>query len=166
MQQFWQALFARPEPELLQQARHLLSPELFELFCTMPYPEQAHALDVFQRLQSNGHVDQNLLTAALLHDVGKTRCPPDIWERVLVVLVQHFTPKLAERWGSGEPRGLKRSLVAAKRHPEWGAEMVDQSGASPQVVELIRRHHDGTPYKTKNEVAQFLAALQAADDHN
>lgn len=166
IRQLWQTLFAKPSPELLQQTQRLLPPALFELFCAMPLSEQAHALEVYQRLCRNGSTDKELLTAALLHDVGKKRHPLRIWERVLVVLVQHFAPDTAKSWGAGEMYGLKRSLVVAAKHPAWGADMAAEYGASARVAELIRRHHEEIHQVEKSATEQLLALLQAADDHN
>jgi putative nucleotidyltransferase with HDIG domain len=164
IRQFWQTLFNKPSPDQLTKAKNVLSPSLFELFQNMQAAEQAHALEVYQRLCVKGYSDNNLLTAALLHDVGKTRYPLCLWERVLVVLVQHFAPDMAKRWGAGEPYGFKRALVVAAHHANWGAELTATYGAAPQVIELIQRHHDSGTIDTNDEFSQLLFALQTADD--
>ncbi len=164
LRQFRYALAPRVKAEELQAAQDLLSPSLFELFRQMPTAEQAHGLLVYRRLVEQGHTEPDLLTAALLHDVGKCRFPLHLWERVWVVLVNAFAPRLAADWQLGEPTGLKRALVVAHCHPGWGAQMARERGAGRPVTELIRRHQEKPPATMDSETDRLLAALQAVDD--
>lgn len=159
LRQFWEALRARPDPQGLEAAQRLLSPPLWALFQRMPPNEQAHALRVFQRLRQSGHTDRDLLTAALLHDVGKALQRPRLWERVAVVISYACCPTRAFRLGEGQPRGWRRPFVLARQHPEWGARLVAEAGASPEAVALIRYHQTVPPPDIPH-----LAALQAADN--
>lgn len=156
--QFWRALQAPLHPVDESYADTRLAPRLLTLFRQLPRLERQHGIAVCRALEARGHTDPDLLVAALLHDAGKLRISPRLWERVLVVLGEHFFPALAERWGQGEPRGLRRGFVIRRRHPEWGAELAAQAGASARAVTLIRRHHS-----PPGEDAQ-LAALQAQDN--
>ena len=104
--QFWQALGASltlgasldPEDRDLVQA--LLTPGQFALFEGMQESEQAHALRVLHALLEQGEEHPDLSVAALLHDVGKSRFPLKLWERILIVLGQAFFPERAARWGA------------------------------------------------------------------
>ncbi len=156
--QFFHTLSAplRPLDEAYA-ARHL-SPTLLECFQAMPRAEQHHSIAVCRALETQGYHDADLLTAALLHDVGKSLAPLWIGERVAVVLVEHYTPTLAKRWSQGEASGWRRGFVVRQHHPEWGADLVAQAGASSTVVELIRQHHNPPGDNT------LLAALQAVDE--
>jgi hypothetical protein len=113
-----------------------------ELFGHMQSSEQAHSLLVFNQLLAQREMQEDLLGAALLHDVGKSRFPLRIWERVLIVLGKALVPERAADWGQGEPRGWKRPFVVAEKHPDWGAEMASAAGASPLAVSIIQRHQD------------------------
>jgi hypothetical protein len=140
--QFWDALTAFPDPEELAQARQVLSPPLMELFLRLQTHEQAHGLKVFHQLRQPGQFHPDLLVAALLHDVGKSRYPLYPWERVLIVLGKAFFPLKVKTWGQSEPTGWRRPFVIAEQHPNWGAEMALQAGASALTASLIRRHQD------------------------
>lgn len=124
----------------------------------MPRVEQHHSIDLCRALEAEDYCDPHLLAAALLHDVGKTVVVPRLWERVGVVLGEHFFPVRAEAWSRSAPEGWQRGFVVRRCHPAWGAEMAEEAGASPRVVELIRKHH--SPPGDDEE----LAALQTLDE--
>ena len=156
--QFFRTLWASLQPVDMAYAASHLSPGLLRLFRRMARAEQHHGIDVCRKLASQGYNAPDLFTAALLHDVGKVVAPPRIWERVIVVLGEHFTPNQAERWSAGTPRGLRRGFVIRQRHPRWGAALAEQAGASPRTVALIRHHHDLSDDDTE------LAILQAIEN--
>jgi len=160
--QFLRAAFARPaagEGALVEQH---LPPPLRPAFTRLSRAEQAHALATLRTLLRRGQTDPDLLAAALVHDLGKSRAPLRLMERVLVVLAQSCLPRQAARWGQGEPRGWRRALVVAARHAAWGEALVLEAGGSPRLAEIVRRHHDPLPAAT-TPVDRLLKALQAAD---
>ncbi len=154
LRQFWEAWRPQPDPQALAEAQSLLSPALWRLFSAMPLAEQAHGLRVFGILRAAGHTDPDLLTAALLHDVGKARCRPRLWERVVVVLAGWCCPRAWLRWGKGEPQGWRRPFVIAVQHPRWGAALVAAAGAS-RAAALIREHHAPAPADPLVRVLQW-----------
>jgi hypothetical protein len=164
--QFFMALHARPSAEDLNRVRTILSPDLMELFLHMQPSEQAHSIQVMKKLQEEGNAHPDLLAGALLHDVGKILYPLRIWERVIIVLAGALFPALAARWGRSEPHGWKRAFIVAQRHPDWGAELVAKAGASPAVIQLIRRHQDASPITAQSFGDQCLIRLQLADDES
>lgn len=159
VRQFRLALFGPWLPVPDEALLTYLSPALMAVFRRMTPSEQAHSFSVLERLQEIGQNDPDLLAAALLHDAGKSLSPLSILDRVLIVLGKRVLPRLAKRWGEGEPRGLRRPFVVAARHPDWGADLAAAAGASPRTCDLIRRHQDFSP---TNDT--LLAALQQADD--
>lgn len=181
--QFYQAIYSSPLPEDLELAKATLTPSQMQLFQTMQPSEQAHSLQVFNELSSdpnNVHLPHkgDLLIAALLHDVGKIRCPLRDSERVIVVLGRWLFPNKVKRWGQeeikiGEESGdfgrfswLKRPFIVAEQHPDWGASLASEAGVSPLTAELIRNHQN---FSVENPVTieeQLLSRLQKADGLN
>lgn len=167
--QFWKALSTGPSLEQITKARNILTPQLMGLFLTMQPSEQAHSLKILEELEQQGHVQPDLLTAALLHDVGKTRYPLRIWERVEIVIAKFCFPKKVEAWGRGDALGWKRPFVVAVQHPAWGADAAAAAGASPLSVDLIRRHQTRLPadlYGNQSSALeeQYLQYLQLVDE--
>jgi hypothetical protein len=164
--QFWNALpFSQRRVEMRAVLPPLTSAQ-FTLFQRMQPSEQVHAYRMFRRLQAEGHTEADLLVAALLHDVGKCLYPLSVLDRVAVVLGKRLFPRLARRWGEGAPEGLRRPFVVAAQHPDWGADLAAQAGASSCAVELIRRHQDPLAVEKDAPVERLLAALQAVDDES
>jgi hypothetical protein len=167
--QFWQALRSRPSPGAIAKAEAVLSPSLMALFTGMQPSEQVHALKVLEALQAQGETEPDLLTAALLHDAGKQRCPLLLWERVAIVLVQAASPALSTCWGEQpvyDCTGWRKPFIVAAQHAEWGAEMAHQAGISPLAAALIRRHQLPVPAGSMRREDILLRKLQAVDDNS
>lgn len=173
--QTWNAITAITEKDDINQVRKILSPDLMSLFLSLQPGEQAHSYWVYNQLRQSGETNNDLLVAALLHDVGKSLHPLRLWERIVIVLGKTFSPRGVKAWGQGEPQGLLRSFVISEKHPDWGADMAAQAGASPLTVSIIRRHQEPinpneqsgeNPGVTTNHLVerQLLKRLQRADN--
>jgi hypothetical protein len=142
------------------------------IFNGMQPGEQAHALNILHRLLKQGENHPDLLAAALLHDCGKQRYPLNPLERAWIVLVYKFSPERAKAWGRGNGNAVdhlpiwQRSLVVAEQHPAWGAEMVQQAGASPLLLTLIRRHQERLDNPASGLENELLHKLQVVDNEN
>jgi hypothetical protein len=165
--QFWQMWRARPLPDDAREAiTAVLTPAEMALFDQFSLSDQQHSCRVMHLLTTAGHTQPDLLTAALLHDVGKTRAPLSIWERSLIVLAQAFLPARVTAWGQGDAGGWQRPFVVKAQHPAWGADMARAAGSSLLAIELIRRHQDPLPETAVTEADQLLRLLQWADDQS
>jgi len=167
--QFWNALTAKPDERDLIFVEEILSPSLIQLFYQMSSSEQAHALRVCKVLLHQGEREPELLAAALLHDIGKSLYPLRIWERVWIVLYHRF---LAQRFPGAQFRTGKdgqrsswwaRPLVIASQHPEWGAQMLEEKGASPVTVWLVRNHQEPIEKALDGRAEEMLEMLRRAD---
>lgn len=164
--QLWYAYRAAPSQQDLDEVRAILNPGEMGLFEGMQPSEQVHSHAVMQRLRAQDPPSQDLLVAALLHDVGKSIYPLSVWERVLIVLVGALSPGLLARWGAGDPHGWQRVFVVARQHPQWGADMAARQGTSPLAVELIRQHQNYLPADKVLSKETLLGKLQAADGNS
>jgi hypothetical protein len=160
--QFLRAAFARPAAAESTLVEQHLPPPLRPAFARLSRAEQAHAIATLRTLLRQGETDADLRAAALVHDLGKSRAPLRLLERVLIVLAQSFLPGQAARWGQGEPSGWRRPFVVAARHAAWGETLVLEAGGSPRLAEIVRRHHDPLP-AAGTPVDRLLKALQSAD---
>ncbi|MCD4687292.1 MAG: HD domain-containing protein [Anaerolineae bacterium] len=147
-------------------ARAHLTPALYALYQQMRRSERQHSLRVLQDLLNAGHTHPDLLTAALLHDVGKSRVPFTLPEKMLVVLVKACVPKLYQQWSNSSAHSWRRPFVVSVQHPAWGAEMVAEIGGSPLAITLIRRHDDPPTDASQDDTARLLTVLYAADNRN
>lgn len=164
VRQTLQATFAWVLPLDEHKAKGYLTEAEFCLFQTLRRSERQHHLRVLDKLLKQGHDHPALITAALLHDVGKTRARFTIVERVVAVLVKKFLPRQFETWSSGEAQGWRQPFVMSAQHPAWGAEMVAAAGGDAMAVELIRQHQTRLDHPPQNEFEKLLIALQASDD--
>lgn len=164
LQQGLRALTAYTRPVDLDTARAYLAPPLLDLFLRMRRSEQQHSLNVLHALRAAGHTHPDLMTAALLHDVGKSRAPYHLWDRALVVLAGVFAPRRAGAWGAAEsPTGWRRPFVVAAQHPAWSAAMAGAAGASAGAVQLIARHQEKLDRPPRDDIERLLGVLIAAD---
>lgn len=151
--------FAQPVDRAL--VARTLTPELQACFGRLRRSEQLHSLRVLRALQAGGEVGPELAVAALLHDVGKTRWPFPLWQRVLVVLLPRLAPGLAGRLArADDANALARPFILCERHAAWGAQLARAAGASERSVWLIARHAQAPG--DDND----LARLRAADERS
>ena len=162
--QFLLALRVDPLTENeLAPASAVLNSKQMNLFTRLQPSEQLHAIRVLETLIGQGETHPDLLTAALLHDVGKSRVPLRLWERIFIVLAKMFLPNQVKKWGSGSPYGWRRPFVVAEQHPAWGAEMAADADVSPLTRLLIQKHQDDFTSELDTLEMDLLATLRAAD---
>jgi len=155
--QFASAFFPHIDSSEVQWAVDNLSPEACSLFFKQSRPEQRHALDVAKSLMNKEHdftqLDfQNLLTAALLHDCGKSIVSIRLWQRVFIVLMQKMPEPLWSRLEQG-PSILALPLNIATKHAIWGEHLAQKAGLNSVICGLIREHH-----APKTDLGRILAS--------
>lgn len=144
-------------------ATGVLNPRAQLLFFEQAPQDQRHALAVYGVLEQAGQRSEDLLAAALLHDVGKSLVPFRPWQRGLFTLAEYVAPRALERANRGSATGLRRRLWQYAHHASIGADLAEEAGCSPVTVRLILRHEDRLEMCQTGE-DRWLAALQAADD--
>jgi len=109
----------------------------YRVYQMMDPRDRHHACQVAKALLARKPgVTDELVRAALLHDVGKSGRRYRVLERVLV----HLLP---ERPLPAEPRlrGLAGALQVKRHHHAYGAEMIRSAGGSETVARLVADHH-------------------------
>ncbi|GAC1311385.1 MAG: hypothetical protein NVSMB27_48080 [Ktedonobacteraceae bacterium] len=83
--------------EYREVAQQLPSNAALTLFQSMSPADQQHALRVCRGLAARGCTDEDMLAAALLHDVGKAQGRVPFWTRPIIVLGKKLAPQLLAR---------------------------------------------------------------------
>lgn len=166
------SLLADWRPVDLDLAARYLTPELLALFKTMSRGEQLHSLNVLRTVQQHSQradlaVPHDLAVAALLHDVGKSRCRLNTAEKTLGVMVRMLLPAQARRWGESQHLNhrWRRIFMVYWQHPGWSAALV-QGKVSERALWLIEHHADSAQRWMDHPDCDLLIRLQAADDWN
>jgi len=118
-------------------ARRRLPAAEYRVYEQMDPRDRHHACHVAKALLArHPAVADELVRAALLHDVGKAGRRYRVLERVLA----HLLP---ERPVPAEPRldGLAGALQVKRHHHDYGAAMIRAAGGSETVARLVADHH-------------------------
>lgn len=118
------------------------------LFYTMSRADQQHSLRVCRGLQVLGYGEQDLLAAALLHDVGKGQRRVPFWTRPVIVLSKRLVPGWLRHcivhphdFATHHIPYWQQALSHAWWHADIGADLAAQAGLSARAVLYIRTHH-------------------------
>ena len=156
VRQFVAHLSARVDAADEARAAALLPPAARGLFTGMPVADRRHAIDVAARLVAAGHVDADLMAAALLHDVAKGQ-RMSLPFRVAGVVLEAVAPAILGRLASPDARSWRYPFHLYLHHTGLSAEQAERAGCSARTGGFIRGEATGA------DVA-LLAALRAADD--
>ncbi len=125
--------WARPD-DAWAEAR-LDAPER-SLYRAMDPRDRAHAVQVARALtRARPDAPAEVVRAALLHDVGKSRRAYRVSERIAAHLLRGAPPP-------PEPtrHGWAGARQVAAHHGAYGAAMIRAAGGSARVAELVARH--------------------------
>jgi putative nucleotidyltransferase with HDIG domain len=135
-------------------AKQHLPANLLPLLLDQEPRDIRHGVRTAQWLTERGDSDQDLIQAALLHDIGKGA--QRRWDRVVYVVAGwiRLDGLLADE---GSRFDLRKAVHRSLHHSRSGAEMLRQAGANERVAELTSLHHLARPQD------DMLAALTEAD---
>jgi putative nucleotidyltransferase with HDIG domain len=150
VKQLLSAFSAKISPEDMDFiATHLNTKEAI-LFWGMNLPDQRHALNVAYTAitiaTGRRDIDKDTLyKAALLHDVGRAKGDLSTIDKIITVLLHKYVPTQAHKWarlGRGSKlSNLRHALYIFYHHPQKSAALLNSIGVSPQVIDLVAKHH-------------------------
>lgn len=139
------------------------------LFNQMAVMDQIHSVRVARYIIQEAAVRKglnldSLVQAALLHDVGKVKGDMSRGHRIVVGIIRRLFPQKRQKWGRRDKTSaLCYALYVDLIHPSRGGYMAESMGINPQVVSLIKSHHD--PVLTESDTPE-LNLLKLADAKN
>lgn len=165
VKQFIRAISARPlDQREVDFVSTTLNGKATDLFFAQPDRVQRHGIEIATVVSSTSS-DRDVLAAALLHDVGKTRYTLRVWHQVAAILAGWINSDLPAKWGKMEARWWNTPFAIAERHTEWGAMMLEEAGCSSLCVSLVLHHHDSEDelVRLPEQTRVLVELLQKAD---
>jgi hypothetical protein len=116
-------------------------------FRELPKFDQDHLCRVYEHLKARGETDPDVLTAGLLHDIGKVSNEGTVrlLHRAGRVLIGRYAPKLLSWLARPPAEGWRTGWALSVHHPEIGAKKARALGCSDTTVWLIAHHEDRPP---------------------
>lgn len=131
--------------------------------------DRSHSIGVARRVASNldrlGSTDSEerewVVTAALLHDIGKSVPGLGIYGRVIAtILGALFGDEMADHWA--EKPGMTRKIGLYLKYPQLGVDILELAGSDYRVIAWSAQHHH--PEKDWTVPVEAGRLLSAADD--
>ncbi len=168
---FFRSIVPRPpSEESTRWALGQLRPAEQDLFTRMATVDRAHSIAVARAVEANladvglARGDEGarwIMTAALMHDVGKSVPGLGVYGRVVATLCKAVGgASMAEVWA--QRSGITRRVGLYMRYPQLGADLLAVAGSDPLVVAWAAEHHEPESDWTVPAAAGRL--LVAADD--
>ncbi|HZK84232.1 MAG TPA: HD domain-containing protein [Desulfosporosinus sp.] len=156
--QFIDAIFPHINPSEITWALNNIPSEACSLFLKQSLTEQRHALSVAQSIMNEKDTltplnFQNLLTAALLHDCGKSTVSNRLWHRVFIVIIQKMPQSIWSQLERGHTV-FAAPLKTSSQHAIWGSDLAERAGLNPVICLLIQEHHS-----PKTELGRILESV-------
>ena len=134
-----------PSAEDTEWALGKLSDNEKRLFARMRPSDRAHAVAVARSVERH-FVDEGseappwTLSAALMHDIGKTVAGLGVYGRTVATLSGWVGgADMAEQWA--DTTGFTRRVGLYMQYPRLGAELLEVNGSDPRVVAWAAEHH-------------------------
>ena len=152
IRQYLKAIRSRVSEQDYRFLLKILNEKEMEYFNRLPEFEKRHALDTcYYIIEKYGIEDEDLIKAALFHDIGKTKASLTLHKKVIAVILGWF-PFIAIH--------LKKYVWFLKvyyDHPRYGGDICREIGCNERMIYLVEHHHD------KDVSDEELKKLQEAD---
>lgn len=139
------------------------APAVRALWERMSNPDKRHAVGVARKVgaQLGPGTENDVLLAALMHDVGKVACNYRTPARSVATVVWALMPDAkADGWIGG--RAPLHRLGQYRRHPQIGEDLLREAGVAELVSSWAADHHKPeSAWRVHRDVG---AVLKACDD--
>jgi UTP:GlnB (protein PII) uridylyltransferase len=143
IQQFFKSLFVTKGMVDMEFVHKHLTAAQEGVFLRMQAYDRYHSVYFAKTLISNVYkVPEDLIVAALLHDVGKSRYPINSFHRMGAVVARRFAPQVMEKENEEEVAFLNRTVLVSNHHAEWSENMAKSAGVSDLTAWIIAHHED------------------------
>ena len=140
-----------------------ISEEQFQLFDKLSNYDKRHSVYVAKDIEKN--LKRNitcseleiLIKTALLHDIGKIYKRLNIFDRVLIVIMDSL---FKEKIKDIKIKAIKEKINVYYNHPQLGYELLKNCTDNEEILYLIRNHHN------KNVDYYRLKIFQEFDEKN
>jgi hypothetical protein len=164
---FWQCLFPRSlDDKALSIIKKVLDDNEYRVFSSMYVIDQIHGYEVYTEMlkyaaANNLDIAPVLGKAILLHDVGKNYLGISVLDRVIVGIFNKLPAGMREKLLKAlilKPFALAYNKNA--QHPEAGAQILEKNNIAPDIIRLVRHHHDrDVCYKELGTEGQLIYAI-------
>lgn len=164
---FWQCVFPpRLDARAVEEIQNVLDDNEYKVFSSMYTIDQIHGYEVYVEMlkyaaANDLDIAPVLGKAILLHDVGKNYLGISVLDRVIVGVFNKLPAGFREQLL--KLAILKPFASAYKKnaqHPEAGAEILEKNNIDPDIIRLVRHHHDrDVCYKELGTEGQLIYAI-------
>ncbi|MEX0864369.1 MAG: hypothetical protein WD269_05780 [Acidimicrobiia bacterium] len=131
---FFEVLLAKPlDSHELTRAASWVEPGLWEIFIDQQTADQRHCYRAGAKIASDPTNHQDLVVAAMMHDVGKRASRLGVLARIIATLLMAI----------GAP--MSRRMARYRDHGALGADELERAGAPPIAVLFARHHQEDRP---------------------
>lgn len=147
IKQYLKAIRASISEEDYKFLHRVLSKKELSYFNRFPDFEKRHALDVCYYIIDKYGKEEDLIKAALFHDIGKTEAKITPTKKAIAVILEKvpFITNFLRRYFL--------FLEVYYNHPKYSARICREMGLNERVVYLVEHHHD---FETLDEDVEKL----------
>ncbi|MEF9953012.1 MAG: HD domain-containing protein [Clostridium sp.] len=132
--QFFKAIFSKITNEDRAFIDTYLTNEDKKLFNKLPTHEKKHSINVAKYVMNNNNVNNKIIRAALLHDIGKINSGLNPFFKGAIVIMDGISTNLTKKLSFIKP------VRVYYNHPAIGAEIY--SNKDPFLGFIIENHHN------------------------
>ncbi|WP_138207501.1 HDIG domain-containing metalloprotein [Haloimpatiens lingqiaonensis] len=137
-----------------------LNKEQIELFEKLKVYEQKHCINVARDLvnhckELNINYNDELIVAALLHDIGKIECSLNLIDKSALVILDKISRGKIKKYEKN------KKVDIYYNHPEKGYNILKKMGEKNRILFLVKNHHN-------NDISNDLelSILKECDENN